>query len=374
MIVDEPSRSPVTDSMPASKCGRPPQPASRAHQRVRVYVGTSERLGKVIPLGSRARPDQDHIAPGESAYCQIRVSRPLLAMRGDRFILRDETGQRTVGGGTVILPAAPIHKRSDPALLHTLETFELGERAGAAFHRGAGRRERRVHDRSVVVGSAAPESPRGGRAPPASTRSTASMCSRGDGGVHYASEEACRDVKHALTESPGALAHRASAGRGSRYRRRTKRSRSSRFHPGFSGCSSRSSSSSRPSCARATCCVSPAHRIVVPDADARLAERITALLGRTPLSPPDVKQIADELVVDRRKLIELMRAMEKGRSIVWCRARDLFSRRLHRSGERGARWRTLGAAVGSPPPSSAIATTPPANMRFPCLNSSIAPV
>ena len=70
----------------------------------------------------------------------------------------------------------------------------------------------------------------------------------------------------------------------------------------------------------------PSHRIVVPDADTHLAERITAILGRTPLSPPDVKQIADELIVDRRKLIELMRAMEKATIDRWCRARDLFSR------------------------------------------------
>ena len=114
---------------------RPTAPAGlKAHQRVRVYVGTSERLGKVIPLGSRDRP-----GAGSHRAGRVRVS----ARSGSRgrcwrceaivssFVTRPD--RRTVGGGIVILPAAPIHKRSDPALLDTLETFELGERAGAAF-------------------------------------------------------------------------------------------------------------------------------------------------------------------------------------------------------------------------------------------------
>ena len=46
------------------------------------------------------------IAPGETAYCQIKVSPPLVAMREDRFILRDETAQRTIGGGVVTYAAA----------------------------------------------------------------------------------------------------------------------------------------------------------------------------------------------------------------------------------------------------------------------------
>ena len=57
------------------------------------------------------------MAPGEPAYCQIVLAEPVAVLRGDRFILRDETAQRTLGGGIVILPAAPKHKRSDPALL-----------------------------------------------------------------------------------------------------------------------------------------------------------------------------------------------------------------------------------------------------------------
>ena len=293
---------------------RPTAPAGlKSHQRVRVYIGTSERLGKVIPLGSRDRPDQDHIAPGESAFCQIRVSRPLLAMRGDRFILRDETGQRTVGGGTVILPAAPIHKRSDPALLDTLETFELGERAGARFIAAlvdsSGEFTIALSSLSQLLNRREEDVRRHFEA------LEGIHVFSGEGGAHYASEEACREIKRALTESLGRwhTAHPLVAGLD------IEDARSAlivQVPPRIFRMLVAELVEQQALVRDGNLLRLPSYRIVVPDADARLAERITAILGRTPLSPPDVKQIADELVVDRRKLIELMRAMEKGRSIV----------------------------------------------------------
>ena len=41
------------------------------------------------------------------------LNEPLLALRGDHFIVRDETAQRTLGGGLVINPWAQRHKRGD---------------------------------------------------------------------------------------------------------------------------------------------------------------------------------------------------------------------------------------------------------------------
>src|ERR671914_586700 len=55
------------------------RPAARKgiknHQSVRVHLGTAERLGKVIILG-----DKDIIEPKQSAYCQITLSEPSLAL------------------------------------------------------------------------------------------------------------------------------------------------------------------------------------------------------------------------------------------------------------------------------------------------------
>jgi selenocysteine-specific elongation factor len=67
----------------------------------------------------------------------------------------------------------------------------------------------------------------------------------------------------------------------------------------------------------------PSHRIVVPDVDAPVVGRIITMLGRTPLSPPDVKQIADELAIDRRKVVELLRAMQKDGRLV-CATPEIY--------------------------------------------------
>jgi selenocysteine-specific elongation factor len=91
------------------------------HQRVRIHMGTAERLAKIVLLGG-----QDKLAAKQSAYCQIRLSEPLLVMRGDHFIARDETAQRTLGGGVVVHPWARRHKRREEHLLTRLKLLHNG--------------------------------------------------------------------------------------------------------------------------------------------------------------------------------------------------------------------------------------------------------
>jgi selenocysteine-specific elongation factor len=91
------------------------------HQRVRIHMGTAERLAKIVLLGG-----QDKLAAKQSAYCQIRLSEPLLVMRGDHFIARDETAERTLGGGVVVHPWARRHKRREEHLLTRLKLLHNG--------------------------------------------------------------------------------------------------------------------------------------------------------------------------------------------------------------------------------------------------------
>jgi len=93
------------------------------HQRVRVHLGTAERMAKLILLGSAS------VRPKEPAFCQIVLSEPLLALRGDRFIIRDETARRTLGGGVVIHPWPRTHGRREPGLTDKLRTLQRGELA-----------------------------------------------------------------------------------------------------------------------------------------------------------------------------------------------------------------------------------------------------
>src|SRR5207248_8537609 len=64
-----------------------------SHTRVRFHLGTAEVLGKVVVLGA------SELVPRAAGWAQIVLAEPVLALRGDRFILRDETARRTLGGG-----------------------------------------------------------------------------------------------------------------------------------------------------------------------------------------------------------------------------------------------------------------------------------
>src|SRR5262249_61963618 len=79
------------------------------HQRIRVHLGTAERLAKVILLNAK-----DKIGPKESTYCQITLWEPVMALRNDHFIVRDETARKTLAGGALHPPRARRHKRPGP--------------------------------------------------------------------------------------------------------------------------------------------------------------------------------------------------------------------------------------------------------------------
>jgi selenocysteine-specific elongation factor len=91
------------------------------HQRLRIHMGAAERLGKIVLLGDKQKAE-----PKESVYCQITLEEPLLVLRGDHFVARDETAQRTLGGGTVIHPWSKRHKRGDASLPSRLKALHTG--------------------------------------------------------------------------------------------------------------------------------------------------------------------------------------------------------------------------------------------------------
>jgi selenocysteine-specific elongation factor len=73
--------------------------ALRNNQRVRFFIGTAETIGRVIVL---EHPGE--IAPKRHALVQIVLDEPVVALASDRFVIRDETNLRTLGGGIVLNP------------------------------------------------------------------------------------------------------------------------------------------------------------------------------------------------------------------------------------------------------------------------------
>jgi len=90
-------------------------------QRVRLYHGTDEILCRVVIL------DREEIAPGESAYVQLRLEKQINAQRNDRYVLRSYSPMYTIAGGTVINPSAEKAKRFNEKYIEDLKIKESGK-------------------------------------------------------------------------------------------------------------------------------------------------------------------------------------------------------------------------------------------------------
>lgn len=86
-------------------------------QPVHVHVGTQDVTGRVALLEGAS------LAPGERMFAQILLNAPVQAVKGDPLILRDQSAQRTLGGGRVLDPFAPTRHRRSPERLAQLQAL-----------------------------------------------------------------------------------------------------------------------------------------------------------------------------------------------------------------------------------------------------------
>ena len=74
-------------------------------QRVRVHLGTSEVMARVVTL------EAEQVPPGQSGWVQLRLEKPLLARVRDRLVIRSYSPVTTIGGGIVAEAVAPKRKK-----------------------------------------------------------------------------------------------------------------------------------------------------------------------------------------------------------------------------------------------------------------------
>ena len=96
--------------------------------RVRFHLGAGEQLGRLVLL------EGEGLEPGGSALAQLRLERPAVPARGDRFVIRSYSPARTVGGGTVIEPRSQRRRRHS-AGLEALAVHESGSLAARLLQR-----------------------------------------------------------------------------------------------------------------------------------------------------------------------------------------------------------------------------------------------
>jgi selenocysteine-specific elongation factor len=92
----------------------------RTRDRVRFHVGTQEVMARVLLVGRSELP------PGNTAYGRFRLEAPVVALAGDRCVIRSYSPIITIGGGTLLDVVPPRFKRKAPALRAHLELLEHG--------------------------------------------------------------------------------------------------------------------------------------------------------------------------------------------------------------------------------------------------------
>ena len=267
------------------------------HQRVRVHLGTAESLATLILL--------------DAPFCQLALRESMLTLRGDRFIIRDETARRTLGGGIVLQPWAVPHRRQEPALQDKLTRLADGNPVDVIhvfldhsenFADPIGPLAQFLNTREDDAVA------RVEKAPGVRVLSL-------EGERLYTTEAKWQRLRQELGGALGAFHrdHPLSAGMEMEAAREGLAGNPAPrlFRAVVAQLEAERSVARDGSLLRL-----PDHVVRFRDVEQGIADRIAALLAQAPFAPPDVKQIERELGVTRTKLAEVLRVMERERAVV----------------------------------------------------------
>lgn len=114
-------------------------PTDRIDAGLHVLPGEKKPLGQWFPVrlhhaaaevGARiVLLDEEPIQPGVSTKVQLVLDQPIAAALGDRYVIRDVSAQRTVGGGRFLDLRAPARRRRTPERRLQLEALALTDPA-----------------------------------------------------------------------------------------------------------------------------------------------------------------------------------------------------------------------------------------------------
>ncbi|HEX2225982.1 MAG TPA: selenocysteine-specific translation elongation factor [Candidatus Binatia bacterium] len=276
------------------------------HQRVRVHLGAAERLGKIVLLG-----EKDKAEAKESAYCQITLNEPLLVLRGDHFILRDETARRTLAGGIAIHPWAQRHRRGEKDLtnrlvaLHTGETAQLietflNESQSFALPLGPIHQFLNIHEDDA-------------RTEIDKLRTLRRINAEGE--RLYTTEPKWQRVKDTLLATLKAFhaSHPLVPGMDME---EVRGKLPFDLSPKIFRVLVDSLANDKAIAKEGNLLRLVSHRVQLGGQEKNLMERIKKILGEQPLAPPDVKEVERQLGINRAKLTEVIRLLERDGSVV----------------------------------------------------------
>jgi selenocysteine-specific elongation factor len=98
------------------------------NMEVKLFLGAAELVARLRLLGMEELP------PGQEGWLQLELNQPVVAVRGDRYILRRPSPGETLGGGEVIDPHPKgRYKRFSAATLAALEALAQGSPSEVAL-------------------------------------------------------------------------------------------------------------------------------------------------------------------------------------------------------------------------------------------------
>jgi selenocysteine-specific elongation factor len=100
----------------------PSAPKLKQRSRVHFHSGTSETIAEMFLFG------RSELAPGQSAFAQVRLQDEILVLPGDRLIVRQFSPVTTIGGGVVLEALARRPLTRDTGRVAFLETLGRGDR------------------------------------------------------------------------------------------------------------------------------------------------------------------------------------------------------------------------------------------------------
>ena len=103
----------------------------RHSSEVKFFLGAAEIIARARVLGV------EELLPGQEGWLQLELNEPVVAVRGDHYILRRPSPGETLGGGTVVDPHPQSrHKRFSNEVIHQLESLLEGSPADILFQSG----------------------------------------------------------------------------------------------------------------------------------------------------------------------------------------------------------------------------------------------
>ncbi len=104
----------------------PGEPRALRHWTpVHVHMGAADIPGRVGLLDERA------VEPGGEAWIQLVLDTPTVAVHGDRFVIRDQSAQRSLGGGHIVDPFPPRRGARRPERLLILAALDRADASSA---------------------------------------------------------------------------------------------------------------------------------------------------------------------------------------------------------------------------------------------------